>query len=140
MNYNGQFPSSHLGELPSKDLLLHISRRMVEVIVEPHFAPADHFSVPRQFIELCEVLFVRRTRIMRMNANCRVNPVMLFGVGYRRVEPFRRACPAADRQQRFNTGRSRAFEHRLAIRIKLREFKMCVGIDYLQFFSCGEVS
>ena len=99
---------------------------IVIVIIEAHLAPGDHARVPREFVELREVLLGGGIRVVRMNADRRVDPIVLLGERNRGVDALGRAGAAADRQQRFDARRAGAFEHRRAVVVELRGFQVRV--------------
>ena len=125
MNDDRQLRVARLPELPPEDALLHVARRVIVVVVEAHFAPPDHPRMPRQLIELRKRLLGDVVRVVRMNADGRVNPVMLLGKRNRCIEPVD-SSTAADGKQRPHARRARALEHRLAIFVKLRKFQVRV--------------
>ena len=102
---------------------------MVVVIIEAHFAPGDHARVPGELVELREMLFGGGFRVVRMNADRGVDPIVLLGERNRGIDPLRRAGAAADGQQRCDARRARAVEHRLAVFVELRDFQVRVRID-----------
>ena len=81
-----QLRRARLRELPAKNLLLHVARRMIVVIVEAHLAPADHRGLPRQLVELREMFLGDFIRVVRMDADGGVDPVVLLGKWNRGVE------------------------------------------------------
>ncbi len=121
----GSFAVARLPKLAPKNLLLHFARRMIVVIIEPHLAPRNHARMLRQLIQPRKMLFGSKLRLMRMNSNRRVNPVVLFGKRNRRVQPVR-PRPASNREQRPHARRARAFEHRRPILIELRKLQVRV--------------
>src|ERR1041384_8095757 len=52
---------------------------MVVEIVEPNLAPSDDPWMFGQFCQLIEMLGSDFFRLVRMDAHCRVNPIVLFG-------------------------------------------------------------
>ena len=67
-------------------------------------------------------------RLVRMNADGRVNPIVRLGIGHRRIQLFRpRSSP--NRQQRRYSRCPRALQHRLAILRELFRINMRMRID-----------
>ena len=128
MNDDGQLGRMRQRHLIAEDLSLRVARRMIVEIVEPDFAPRDHFGMLRQRCELIEMLLGNFLRLVRMNANTGVNPVVLLSVRNGSVQLFR-AGPCANRQQRANASRPRALQHNFAVLRKLRKINMRMRID-----------
>ena len=91
MDHDRQLRGARLRELAAKNLLLHVARRMVVVIVEAHFAPGNHARMLGEFVELREVLVGGGVGVVRMDADRRVDPVVLLGERNRGIEALRRA-------------------------------------------------
>src|SRR5215469_16153417 len=102
---------------------------MVVVIVKPHFPPADHSRVTRPLIELSKMLLGCLICVVRMDPDRSVNPIVLFGVGNRRVEPLCRTATAANCEHHLDAGSPCACEHGAAVLIELGEFQMCVRVN-----------
>ncbi len=97
MDDDGKFRGASLAQLAAKHLLLNFLRRMIVEIVESHLSPGDHARVPREFVETLEMFRRGEFRFMRMNADGRVNPVVLLGEWDGRIQQVR-PCAAADGQ------------------------------------------
>ena len=65
---------------------------MVVVIVEAHLAPADHARMAAELFELREMLVGGGVRVVRMDADGRVDPVVLLGERNRGVEAISGRC------------------------------------------------
>ncbi len=128
MDHDRQLCGARLLELPPEDALLHVARRLllVVVVIEAHLAPGDHARVPGELVELREMLFGGRFRVVRVDADRRVDPIVLLGEGNRGIDALGRARPAADREQRVDARRARALEHRGAIVVELRHLQVRV--------------
>ena len=99
---------------------------MIVMIIEAHFAPRDHARMAAEFVEPREMLIGCDVRVVRMDADRRVNPVVLLGKWNRGVKALRGTRAAADREQRLDARRARAFEHRVAVVIEWRAFEVRV--------------
>src|SRR6185312_6547294 len=88
---------------------------MVVKIIETHLAPGQHARVLRQFGESRKMFFCRGAGVVRMDADRRVDPVVLLSEWNRGIDALCRACAAADREDRLHAGRTGALEHRVAV-------------------------
>ena len=123
MDHHRQLRGARLLKLAPKDLLLHVARRMIVVIVEAHFAPGDHARIAAELVELREMLIGGGTRIVRMDANRRVDPIVLLGEGNRGIEAFLGPVPLPMASRASDARRARAIEHRVAVFVELRELR-----------------
>jgi hypothetical protein len=69
--------------LVAENTCLHFAGRMIVVIVESDFSPGDDFPMLSQPFQFFQVLRCDFFRLVGMNANRGVNPVMLLGKGKR---------------------------------------------------------
>jgi hypothetical protein len=118
-------------ELPSKNARLHVARRILVVIIEAHFAPRNHARIAGQRIELREMIVGGNASVVRMDADCPVDPIVLLGERNRGVDPLRRTGPAADGEKRLHARGARAFEHRVAVFVEWRAFEVRVRVNNL---------
>ena len=61
---------------------------MIVVVVEADFAPGDHARVLRQTVQLGIMRVCGMLRLVRVNSDGGVDPVVRLGVGHRRAELF----------------------------------------------------
>ena len=73
----GSFGRSRQLHLLQKYLLLHVSRRVIVVVVQANFAPGNDLGLLCQVCQLQEIGVARQFRFMRMNADRGVNEIML---------------------------------------------------------------
>src|SRR5690242_13941560 len=78
-------------------------------------------------------------RVVRMNADGGVYPIVLFGKGNRGIEFLRSGAGADCKKGRYARGAC-AFEHGRAIFRKLREIDVRMGIDQLHCFNTNVAS
>ena len=128
VDHDWQLRRARLLELPPEDALLHVARGLllVIVVIEAHLAPRDHARVPCELVELREVLLGGGLRVVGVNADGRVDPIVLFGERNRGVDALGGARSAADRQQRFDARRAGALENRRAVGVEFRGFQVRV--------------
>ncbi len=140
MDHDRELCRARLLELAAENALLHVARRLflVVMVIEPHLAPRDHARVPGELVELREMLVGGGLRVVRVNADRRVDPIVLLGEGNRGVDALGRAGPAADRQQRLDARRAGALEHRRAVALEFRRLQVRMRIN--NFHGCRENS
>ena len=126
MNDNGQHRIAREGYLTTKHVMLHVASRLRPVIVESNLAPCNHFQVLGQFRELRVVLLARLSRVLRMNPDGSVNPVIVFRDGDRCVEFVGAGAAAADRENRLDAFGVRTREHFGAIGVEVFGFEVRV--------------
>src|SRR6185369_6548683 len=70
--------ASH-AQLSSECVALDVSGRVVVVIVESDLAPRDHLRMLREIEEFRGQFIIQQTRFVRMDADSRVDEVVLVG-------------------------------------------------------------
>src|SRR5215813_358569 len=98
---------------------------MIVEIIETDFTPGDYlrmFCEAREFIQMCLRYFLC---FVRMNSDGCVNPMVLLGKRHCCVELFRSGT-SPNRDEGRDSGRTRTFEHRVAVLCKLRKIYVCV--------------
>src|SRR5260370_12292168 len=79
MDDDWQAGGASLLHLPAKDLLLHLARRMIVALIQPYLAPTDDLGMFGEVLPFGIVGFARQLGFVRMNAQRREDPIMLFG-------------------------------------------------------------
>ncbi len=134
MDDDGQLRRMGHFHLLHKDALLHVARRVIVKIVEPDLAPGNHLRIFRQPLQLVEVFLFRQLRFVRMNADGRVNPLMLLREFDGAVERAgARAIAIADGEQGGDAGLFRAREDLGAIGVEALVLEMAVGVGVHKF-------
>lgn len=85
----------------------------------------------RQAREFREPFFGGELRFMRMDANGRIDPIVLLGERDSYIETIGRRA-ASDGEDFLDAGVACARQHGVAVSVKLRKFQMRVRIDDLQ--------
>ena len=124
----GSFGLLRERHLVAKNAILHVARRVIVEIVEANFAPGDDFRVLGELRELVEMLRRDLLRLVRVDADRGVDPVVLIGIFDRGVELFG-AGTRADRENVFDARRASAIEHGVAVVSELWEIDVCVRVD-----------
>src|ERR1044072_6209952 len=117
-------------QLPAEDPPLHIARRVVVVEVETDLAPRDHaFGGFEKLLDPFFDCVVIETRIVRMNTDCVVDVIVSTAHVDRTFEDSAMRIAGTDIQDRGDPGSKRAFQHRIAIRVKLRTINVRMRVD-----------
>ncbi len=128
MNDDGKLRLPRQRHLVAKNAVLHIARRMIVKIIETDFAPSNDFGMLRQPGQLVQMLVRNFLRLVGMNPDGGVNPLVLLGKGQRGIELFRTwAC--ADCKQCRHSRFASAVEHGVAVFRELWEVDVRVRID-----------
>src|SRR5713101_10182372 len=86
MNDDGLLRPARQTHLVPENTRLRFARRMIVVIVESDFAPSNDLRMLSQPCQFFQVLRCDFLRLVGMNADGGVNPVMLLGKGQRGIE------------------------------------------------------
>ena len=121
---------SGVGELHlrAKNGGLHVAWGVVVKIIEANFAPGDDFGMLREASEFVQMLRCDFFGFVRVNANARVNPIVLFGEWESGVEFFWTGT-GTNSEERANAGVASAHEHGFSIISELRKIDVRVGVD-----------
>ena len=87
---------------------------MVIKIIQTNLTPGNDFGMFRQSGQVIQMLLRYFVRLVRMNPDRRVNPIVLLGEGQCRIELLR-AGSCADGEQRRHSRGARALEHGFAV-------------------------
>jgi hypothetical protein len=113
--------------LLEKNLLLYVAWRVIVEIVQTDLAPPHDLGTPREGDELVKISLRRQRRLVRMDADRGIDPVVLFSQFDRAIERARAGTIAvADGQHGRDPGIVRANEDRRAIVIEAFVFRMAV--------------
>ena len=125
----GSFADRAISICCTKDALLHVARRVIVKIVEPDLTPRNYLRIFDQALELVEVFLFCQLRLVRMNADSRVNIFMLLRELDGAVKRAgARAVAITDGQQRGHTRLLRAREDIGAVVVEALVFEMAVGV------------
>ena len=127
MNHNRQLGRARQFHLLQKDALLHLARRMIVEIIQPDFTPRNYLRPFGQLFEFDEIRLGSQLRLMRMNADSRVNKIAPLGDPNSAIERPRPSS-AADRDNALDPSLPRARQHRVAVSVEFLAIKMCVRI------------
>ena len=116
------------GELVAEDLLLNVARRVVVVIVESDFAPADNANVAGVGFRFLKMARSGEFGFVGMDADSGVDPGVLLGEGNCGVELVG-AGSAADGEDGGDAGFASAGKDGVAVGFEVREIEMGVGVD-----------
>ena len=128
MDDDGQLRASGEFHLANEYALLHIARRMIVIVVQADFSPGDYSGIARKLPEFSEVGILREPGFVGMNADSRVNRVILLSDLDRTIEGAR-SISCTDSKQVRDAGISRARHHLLAIGIETIAVEMAVGVN-----------
>src|SRR5690349_17813169 len=81
-----QFSRARDLHLAQEDLLLHIARRMIVVVIESDLAEPNHATMTRKRFELCVVALCSQPGFVWMNADAGIDPVVLLSDADRAIE------------------------------------------------------
>ena len=121
--------------LSPKYLALHITRAVIIIKIKPDLAPCNYFLALGEFYEMGFGLVVVKLCIVRMNADARVNIIVLFTNRHRTLKIIRVRIARPDRQHRSNASILRPVHDLITVSIKLLAVNMTVGIYKLHFES-----
>ena len=125
----GSFAAWRQLHLPDEDLLLHVARRVIVVVVEPDLSPGNDLGslAPSRAIR-SKACLISQLRFMRMDPDRRVDELVLF----RQLNPAievdraRRHCQWRRWSRRRPLARERS---PLAVGVKALSFEMSVRVD-----------
>ena len=112
----------------TKDLLLHVPRRVIVEIIQPDFAPGNDLGSFCQLFQFAESRIGRQLGFVGMNANGGVDEFVLLGQLDAAVQTSR-PVTVANRDDRLYSCFSRPRDHLLAIGLELLAIEMSMGID-----------
>jgi hypothetical protein len=114
--------------LPAEDVGLYVSRGVVVEIVETDFAPGDDFWTLREARQFMKVLCCGVFGFVGVDADARINPLVLFGIWQSGIELFR-ARTGAYGENCVHTGLASSLKHGIAIFSELRKVNVRVRVD-----------
>ena len=79
MDYDRQLRRCRQFHLTDENCLLHIARRVVVEIIQTNLAPGNHFGVVSETLHVLISSFIRKSGLMRMNAECGINEFVFLG-------------------------------------------------------------
>ena len=136
MDDDRQFRRTRKLHLADEYVLLHVARRVVVIVVEADLSPSDDLRPARELLEFCEIGVFSQLGLVRMNADARINEVVLLSNPDRAIE-----CPGpvagSDAENVGDTSFLRPSDDLLAIRIEARAVEVAVGIDVHEMLVCG---
>ncbi len=125
---DGKFDGGGELELLAEDALLHLSRRVVVMVVESDFSDGDDLRVMGEALHEFEVGGGEQARFVRVDADGGVDPEVLLGEGDGAGEVVG-AVSVANGEQSSDAGVVGALDDRFAIGGELGAVEMGVGVE-----------
>src|ERR1700683_4260252 len=123
-----QFEFAREFQMPPQRFLLRLSGRMHVMEIESAFPDRDDSLRARQLAQFANSIRVAILRIVRMHPDNRVD-VLVTLCDFNRQSIGRDIRNSANRNNRADSGRPRAFWHAVQLAMQLRIREMTMGID-----------
>ena len=118
VNHDGQLRRRRQFHLPYEDFFLHVPRRVIVKIIQPDLAPGDHLRMLRQAFHVLIGGFIRQPGFMGMNADRRVDEIVLFRQANSAVDVLGTVA-VADGDDGLHSSLARPRDHLLAVGVEL---------------------
>lgn len=114
-------------QLSNENAFLHVSRRMVVVVIKASLTYSDDLGILRSLWEKVKVRRRGFLGFVRVDPDRSVDPIELIGKRHSRGKVVRPSTSTYGKQV-FQARRAGALDHSVAVTVKLRIIEMRVGI------------
>lgn len=127
VNDDWKFKISGDFQLPNENAFLHVSRRVVVMVIQTDLTQGDDLGILRSLGKTVKMGGFRALRFVGVDADRSVDPIELVGKRYRGGKVIRPPT-SADGKQVFQSCRAGALDHSIAVAVELWIIEMRVGI------------
>ena len=128
MNHDGQFGGRCQAHLAPENFFLHLTRRMIVVVIQPDLSPSNYLGMPRQVLHALVGGFVCEPGFVGMDPESRVHEIVFLRQLDSAID-LRGAIAVADGDHGLYASLSCAGDHLFAVGGKLLAIEMCVRVN-----------